>query len=288
MTTLKSLASWLEVALCDAARPVDRRIAVLPISITLPVKVRFGIASMVTLADWPTCTLTMSVSSTFTSAVISDISAMVMMVDAAEFCTPGTTVSPDAHRQVGDHAIQRRDGIVFGQHVVQPRQPGLRLRDPALGGGELRGRLRALHSHLRQPRLIFTHAGRRRIVIRLFLIVILLGDQVVLVQFLGVIKQHFRALLFRAEPFERRLGGLGAFIGGAQSFFRRRRIGLGGSDPGFLRRHIGLRLHVLDARHHLILADVIAFLDQKLQDPALRVGSDIDVVLRLDFTRSGH
>ena len=36
----------------------------------------------------------MSVSSTFTSAVMTDISAMVMMVDAAEFCTPGTTVSP--------------------------------------------------------------------------------------------------------------------------------------------------------------------------------------------------
>src|SRR5579875_581597 len=92
MTTLKSLASWLEVALCEAARPLERRMAVLPMSVTLPVKVLLGMASMVMLAVWPRWTLTMSVSSTFTSAVISDISAMVMMVEAAEFCTPGTTV----------------------------------------------------------------------------------------------------------------------------------------------------------------------------------------------------
>ena len=44
-TTLKSLASWLEVVLVEAARPVERRIAVLPISITCPVKVLFGMAS---------------------------------------------------------------------------------------------------------------------------------------------------------------------------------------------------------------------------------------------------
>ena len=36
----------------------------------------------------------MSVSSTFTSAVTTDMSATVMMLDAAEFWIPGTTVSP--------------------------------------------------------------------------------------------------------------------------------------------------------------------------------------------------
>src|ERR1017187_4550272 len=79
ITTLKSLASWLEMALCEAATPVDRRIAVSPISVTWPVNVLLGIASMVISAIWPTFTLTMSVSSTFTSAVISDISAIVMI-----------------------------------------------------------------------------------------------------------------------------------------------------------------------------------------------------------------
>src|ERR1700728_2030086 len=78
--TLKSFASWLDVVLCDAARPVERRIAVLPISITRPVKVLFGMASIEISADWPSWILTMSLSSTFTSAVTIDISAMVMMV----------------------------------------------------------------------------------------------------------------------------------------------------------------------------------------------------------------
>jgi len=85
MTTLKSLASWLETALWEAARPVERKIAVLPISMTRPVKVFSGIASMVTLAVCPNFTLTMSVSSTLTSAVISDMSAIVMMRLAGEF-----------------------------------------------------------------------------------------------------------------------------------------------------------------------------------------------------------
>src|ERR1700730_806452 len=80
MTTLKSLASWLEIALCEAATPVERRIAVLPISVTCPLKVLLGMASMVISAICPSFTLTMSVSSTFTSAVISDMSAMVMML----------------------------------------------------------------------------------------------------------------------------------------------------------------------------------------------------------------
>ena len=36
ITTLKSLASWLEMALCEAATPEERRIAVLPISLRVP------------------------------------------------------------------------------------------------------------------------------------------------------------------------------------------------------------------------------------------------------------
>ncbi len=43
ITTLKSLASWLEMALCEAAIPEERRMAVLPISVTWPLKVRLGI-----------------------------------------------------------------------------------------------------------------------------------------------------------------------------------------------------------------------------------------------------
>src|SRR5713226_4355667 len=79
-TTLKSFASWLEVVLCEAAMPVDRTIAVLPISMTWPLKVLLGMASMVTSAVWFILTFTISVSSTFTSAVMIDMSAMVIMI----------------------------------------------------------------------------------------------------------------------------------------------------------------------------------------------------------------
>ena len=49
---------------------------------------------MVTSAGWPRCTLTMSVSSTLTSDVITDMSAIVISVLPGEFWIPMTTVSP--------------------------------------------------------------------------------------------------------------------------------------------------------------------------------------------------
>src|ERR1039458_788999 len=79
-TTLKSLASWLETALWEAARPVERRMAVLPISMTWPLKVLLGMGSTVMSAVTSSARLTMAVSSTFPSAVIRDMSAIVMML----------------------------------------------------------------------------------------------------------------------------------------------------------------------------------------------------------------
>ena len=122
MTTLKSFASWLEVVLCDAATPVERRIAVLPISITWPLKVLFGMASMVMSAVWSSFTLTMSVSSTFTSAVMSDMSAIVMMVLAGRILDARDHGFAGAHRQIGDHAVERRHDIVTGAHIGEARQ----------------------------------------------------------------------------------------------------------------------------------------------------------------------
>ena len=77
-TTLKSLASWLPVVVWVVARPVERTTALLPISVTSPCITFLGIASMVKSAYWPSFTLTMSVSSTMTSAVTTDISETVM------------------------------------------------------------------------------------------------------------------------------------------------------------------------------------------------------------------
>src|SRR5439155_22995241 len=72
-TTLKSLASCVLVVVCVVVSPELRSTACEPISVTLPLKIFPGTASMVTSASWPIFTLTMSVSSTFTSAVTTDI-----------------------------------------------------------------------------------------------------------------------------------------------------------------------------------------------------------------------
>ena len=60
-------------------------------------------------------------------------------------------------------------------------------------------------------------------------------------------------------------------------------IGFGGVQRGFLRLHIGFRLHVFDARQQLAFSDPVAFLDQEFADLALRVGADVDVILGLNF-----
>ena len=52
-TTLKSFASWLAEVCCEVETPVERTMALLPISVTTALKVFFGIASMVTSAGWP-------------------------------------------------------------------------------------------------------------------------------------------------------------------------------------------------------------------------------------------
>src|SRR5271165_5856453 len=93
-TTLKSFASWLLEVDCAVETPVDRRIALLPISVTTPLNRCFGIASIETSAGSPSLTLTMSVSSTFTSAVITEMSAIVIKVLPGAFWMPITTVSP--------------------------------------------------------------------------------------------------------------------------------------------------------------------------------------------------
>ena len=138
----------------------------------------------------------MSVSSTFTSAVINDMSAMVMMVLAAEFWTPGTTVSPDANRQVGDDAVDGRGDVIFFENVVVAVEIGLQLRDALLRGSQLLPRLRLLRSRLRQPRFGFAHGRHRRIVLGFFLIVVLLGDQLGLKQLRGAVEIGFGAVEF--------------------------------------------------------------------------------------------
>ena len=84
-TTLKSLASWVLVVVCVVVSPELRSTACDPISVTLPLKIFPGTASIVTSASWPIFTLTMSVSSTFTSAVTTDMSERVIRKLPFEF-----------------------------------------------------------------------------------------------------------------------------------------------------------------------------------------------------------
>src|SRR6516162_7795093 len=93
-TTLKSLASWPPEVVWAVETPVDRSTALLPISVTTPLNRCFGSASMETSAGCPSFTFTISVSSTLTSAVMTEVSAMVIRVLPGEFWMPTTTVSP--------------------------------------------------------------------------------------------------------------------------------------------------------------------------------------------------
>ena len=79
-TTLKSLASSVPVVLWLVAIPVERRMAWSPTSVTCPEKSLPGKASTATSTGCPMVTLTISVSSTLTSAVMTERSANVMSV----------------------------------------------------------------------------------------------------------------------------------------------------------------------------------------------------------------
>ena len=93
-TTLKSLASSVPLVDCEVATPLERSSAWSPTRVTWPLYTFPGMASMVTSAAWPIFTFTMSVSSTFTSAVTTLMSAMVIRVEPSAFWMPTTTVSP--------------------------------------------------------------------------------------------------------------------------------------------------------------------------------------------------
>ncbi len=79
------------VVVCVVVSPELRSTACEPTSVTLPLKTFPGTASIVTSASCPSFTFTMSVSSTFTSAVTTDISESVMMKLPVAFCIPITT-----------------------------------------------------------------------------------------------------------------------------------------------------------------------------------------------------
>jgi len=85
-----------------------------------------------------------------------------------------------ANREVRYHSIERRSSIELRQHVINRVLVCFGLCHTALRGRQLRRQLRALCIHLSQPRLVFAKCRLGRFIIRYFLIVVLLGYQLVL------------------------------------------------------------------------------------------------------------
>ena len=89
MTTTLKLVAWFAAVL-----PAAAWMGLLPISLTCPLKVRSGMASIETFAIWPMVTFGILVSSTSTSAWTTDMSASVSSTVPALFMVPMTAVSP--------------------------------------------------------------------------------------------------------------------------------------------------------------------------------------------------
>ncbi len=259
--------------------------AVLPISVTCPLKILLGMASIVMSAVWPSCTLTMSVSSTFTSAVIRDISAMVMMVLPSEFWMPGTTDSPT---RTGRLVTTPSSGAVESYL----RRTSATRASPARAWAMCRWVEASCAAFCSRCRPGLHDAGLRLRDLRLLGFVgefleleILAREQFFVEQLLGAIVIGLHAIQVGFVVLQPGLHGADVFVGHFEAGFRSRRVGLRRADVGLLGRHVGRGLGVFHARQQLALADVVAFLDQDFRDVAHRVGADIDVVLGLDLAR---
>ena len=120
----------LKFVACDDDVVPVAWIGLLPISVTLPVNVLPGIASMVTFAVWPNLTLGMSVSSTSTSASMTDMSATVSST------VPGVVHRADDDRftlfdvAAGDDAVDRRLDADLAQVVARALERGALLLHP--------------------------------------------------------------------------------------------------------------------------------------------------------------
>ena len=136
------------------------------------------------------------------------------MLLPARFVCAGHHGLAFAHRQVGDHAIDRRVRIVLMQHVGVLRQHRFGLRHAALRGCQLRGLLLALRAGLRQAGLLLVQGSHRRIVGRLLGVEILLGQKLVFVQLLG-------AVVVQLGVVQIGLGMVDHGLLGAQVFVRR-------------------------------------------------------------------
>ena len=190
-TTLKSLASSVPVVDWLVAIPVVRRKAWSPTSVTWPLKMRPGRASTVTSTPWLSLTLTMSVSSTLTSAVMTR-----HVGEGHEGGAFGVLDAEDdgfafADGDVGDEAVKgcAADGLVEGVVVGALAGDGL-IHVAALGVG--------LGTGLCERGLSLSERGQGHVISGFLGVVVLLGDEFLFVERLGA--GVVEPLLLRGRP----------------------------------------------------------------------------------------
>ena len=212
-TTLKSFASWLAEVCCEVETPVERTMALLPISVTTALNVFLGIASMLTSAGWP------SLHVDDVGFVHLDFGGDDGHVGQSHERAARRILDADddglafPHRQVRDHAVVGRGVGGLLQHVGGVRQVGAVLRDVAIGGVLLRLGLRNARLGLRQ-------SGLRRLPGSFLAVEFRLGDQRVFEQTLrpgpiqlGAFEVGLRAVQVGRGRIQRRGGGDGIGLG---------------------------------------------------------------------------
>ena len=179
-----------------------------------------------------------------------------------------------AYGQVGNHAIKRRCVGCLLEHVRSVCQISAHLRDVTFSRIFLCLSLRHSRLRLRQSRV----CGLPR---RMAAVVLRFGDQSFFIKSFRPIPIKLLAFVIRFRPVQvcqcRIESGLGCNRVCPRRLQRR---------PS--RAHIGRRLHVFQLRQQLPFLYPVAFLHVQLGDFSESVGADVDVGLRLDFTRCAH
>jgi hypothetical protein len=219
-------------------------IALLPIRVTRPAKMRFGKASMRTATLSPIEMCGTSVSSTLTRASISARSATVSSSEPGLFIVPITAVSPAWMLSRVTRPLIGARIVVFASCSRASASAACACATPKRAGLVLR----AGHGDLR-PRLL-QRLGR---------------DQAVLAR---------RELLGTAQR-ALRLQQVGARRGRLRLRLRDR--GLGAPDGGLEARRV-------DAQQQVAALHPLPLLHRNFDDPAHDVGRDVDLALRLDHS----
>ena len=170
---------------------------------------------------------------------------------------------------VGHDAVKGRDGDGLVEHILIGAQS-------CDLGPQVSARRVGLRLGLVELRHGLSHRGHVDVVGGLLGVVVLLGQNAVLIESLGALPIQLLLLQIGLGVLHVGLGGL--FRGNIGS-----NVGLGGGDGRFLAGDIGLLLHILDGGHRLALLHHVTLFHIEVGDAAHRGGADIHIGLRLDL-----